>query len=599
MAANSSVNLVGLDFDTIKTNLKTYLKNNTAFKDYNFEGSNMAMLVDLLAYNSYLNSFYLNMVASEMFLDTAQLRDSIVSHAKELNYLPRSYTSAQAIVNIAITPSSNVSSVLIPKGTSFTSRVGPSTYTFTTAENIVLNTSSNGTYTAANTKIYEGAYFADSFVYDETKTNQRFVLSNPTVDVSSVTTTVIEDSGSVINSYTRAQSLFDLTAASKIFFAQPAENNQYEIVFGDGIFGRKPKNGSVAAIEYRVSSGELPNGASTFVNDGAIDGHTNVVITTVSSAIGGSVAESIESIRFNAPRAVATQERAVTTSDYKTLLQTQFPEIQSINVYGGEDQDPPQYGKVFISVDIINADGVPNANKLVYKDYIRTKTPLTITPEFIDPEFTYVDVNSVVKYNVNISTKQPEEIKTVVQAAINEFSDTYLDDFDSTLRYSQLLKAIDAADAAIVGNETELRAIKILATPTLKIGQAENYTINFDMPLTEEFYITANRFGSNISHTIVSSTFTFNGEVCSIKDNAGTLNIVTDQGDESVVLTSIGTSNVAIGRLTLVNFNPSSVDGGAIKFYAVPASKDIFSRKNVILRILEQDINIDVERVRE
>ena len=599
MAANSSVNLVGLDFDTIKTNLKTYLKNNTAFKDYNFEGSNMAMLVDLLAYNSYLNSFYLNMVASEMFLDTAQLRDSIVSHAKELNYLPRSYTSAQAIVNIAITPSSNVSSVLIPKGTSFTSRVGPSTYTFTTAENIVLNTSSNGTYTAANTKIYEGAYFTDSFVYDETNTNQRFVLSNPTVDVSSVTTTVIEDSGSVINSYTRAQSLFDLTAASKIFFAQPAENNQYEIVFGDGIFGRKPKNGSVAAIEYRVSSGELPNGASTFVNDGAIDGHTNVVITTVSSAIGGSVAESIESIRFNAPRAVATQERAVTTSDYKTLLQIQFPEIQSINVYGGEDEDPPQYGKVFISVDIINADGVPNANKHVYKDYIRTKTPLTITPEFIDPGFTYVDVNSVVKYNVNISTKQPEEIKTLVQAAINEFSDTYLDDFDSTLRYSQLLKAIDAADAAIVGNETEVRAIKILATPTLKIGQAENYTINFDMPLTADFYITANRFGSNISHTIVSSTFTFNGEACSIKDNAGTLNIVTDQGDESVVLTSIGTSNVATGRLTLVNFNPSSVSGGAIKFYAVPASKDIFSRKNVILRILEQDINIDVERVRE
>ena len=247
----------------------------------------------------------------------------------------------------------------------------------------------------------------------------------------------------------------------------------------------------------------------------------------------------------------------------------------------------------------MDADGVPNANKLIYKDFIRTKTPLTITPEFIDPEFTYVDVNSLVKYNVNISTKQPEEIKTVVQAAINDFSDQYLDDFESTLRYSQLLKAIDAADPAIVSNETQVRAIKILTAPTLQVGRVTNYVIDFDMPLTDEYYITANRFSANIGHTVISSRFTFGGKTCAIKDNAGTLNIVTDQGEESVVVQSVGTSNTSSGRLTLSNFNPSSVEGGVLKFYAVPASKDIFSRKNIILRILEQDINIDVERVRE
>lgn len=599
MAANTSINLVGLDFDTLKNNIKTYLKNNTAFKDYNFEGSNMAMLVDVLTYNTYLNSFYLNMVASEMFIDTAQLRDSIVSHAKELNYLPRSYTSAQAIVNIAITPTSSVSSVLIPKGTSFTSRVGGTTYSFSTAENIVVNSSTNGVYTASNTTIYEGSYFTESFVYDESKTSQRFVLSNPTLDISSLTVTVIEDSAATIHTYLRAQSLFDVVASSKIFFVQPAENGQYEIVFGDGVFGRKPKNGSVIAVEYRVASGAAPNGASTFVSDGAIDGHTDVTITTVSSAVAGAVAESVESIRFNAPRAVSAQERAVTTSDYKTLLQIQFPEIQAISVYGGEDLDPPQYGKVFISIDIADADGVPNTNKNAYRDFIRTRTPLTITPEFIDPDFTYIDVNTVVKYNVNISTKQPEEISTVVQAAINEYSDTYLNDFQSTLRYSQLLKAIDNADNAIVGNETEVRAIKTLTAPTLKIGELENYTINFDMPLTQEFLVTENRFASNLAHSVESSQFIFNGKTCTIKDNAGTLNIVTEQGNESVVVQSIGTTDPSTGRLTLVNFNPSSVDGGVLKFYAVPASKDIFSTKNNILRILEQDINIDVERVRE
>jgi len=597
--ANTSINLVGLDFDTLKNNIKTYLKTNTAFKDYNFEGSNMAVLVDVLAYNTYLNSFYLNMVASEMFLDTAQLRDSIVSHAKELNYLPRSHISSQAVINIGITPSSNVSSVLVPKGTSFTSRVGGSTYTFTVAENIVLNSSVGGTYTAANTKIYEGAYVTESFVYDESKTNQRFVLSNPTVDTSSISITVIEDSAATILTYTRSQSLFDLTPSSKIFFVQPAENNQYEVVFGDGVFGRKPKNSAVIAVQYRVSSGALPNGASTFINDGAIDGHVNVAITTVSSAVGGSAAETSESIRFNAPRAVATQERAVTVADYKTLLQIQFPEIQSLNVYGGEDLDPPQYGKVFVSVDIVDADGIPQANKVIYSDFIKTRTPLTITPEFVDPEFTYIDVNSTVKYNVNISTKQPEEIKTVVQAAINEYSDVYLDDFESTLRYSQLLRAIDEADPAIVGNETQVRAIKLLATPTLRIGRPTNYVVDFDMPLSPEFYVTEKRFSTSLAHTVESSTFTYGGKICSIKDNAGTLNIVTDQENESVVVQSIGTTDFETGRLTLFDFNPSDVPGGIIKFYAVPASSDIRSTKNVILRVLEQDINIDVERVRE
>lgn len=599
MAGNTSINLVGLDFDTLKGNIKTYLKNNTAFKDYNFEGSNMAVLVDLLAYNTYLNSFYLNMVSSEMFLDTAQLRDSIVSHAKELNYLPRSHTSSQAMVNIAVIPSTSVSSVLIPKGTSLTSRVGSGTYSFTTAENIVINTPTNGAYIAANTVVYEGSYFTDSFVYDESKPNQRFVLSNPTLDISSVNVTVIEDSASVVYNYTRAVSLFGVDSSSKIYFIQPAENGQYEVVFGDGVFGRKPKNGSVVAIEYRVSSGELPNGASTFVNDGPIDGHTNITITTVTSAAGGAVAESLESIRFNAPRAVATQERAVTVDDYKTLLQVRFPEIQAINVYGGEEEDPPQYGKVFISIDIKDSDGVPETNKRVYIDFIKTKTPLTITPEIIDPEFTYVDVNTTVKYNVNVTQKTPEEIKTIVQAAINDFSGVYLNDFNATLRYSQLVKAIDDADTSVVSNETEVQAIKLLSVPTLELGKSKNYTIDFDIPLSREFYVTETTFVSSVKHSVTTSAFIFNGSICYIRDNAGTLNIVTEVGDQTTVVKSIGSVNYDTGRVTLTNFAPASADGGRIKFYAIPQSKDIFSLKNKILTVLEQDINIEVERVRE
>ena len=269
MSSSTNINLIGLDFETLKSNLKNYLKNNSSFKDYNFEGSNMSVLIDLLSYNTYLNSFYTNMVASEMFLDSAQLRDSIVSHAKELNYLPRSYTSARATVDIAITPSQSVSSVLIPRGTSFTSRVGSSIFSFVTNENIVINTpDDDATYRAKDVLLYEGSYVTDTFVFSAEQTNQRFVLSNPTIDISSISVTVVEDSGSSILSYSKASSLFGVTNKSTIYFIQPAENQQYEIVFGDDIFGRKPKNNSALVVQYRISSGELPNGASTFVADG-------------------------------------------------------------------------------------------------------------------------------------------------------------------------------------------------------------------------------------------------------------------------------------------------------------------------------------------
>lgn len=600
MAVNTSISLVGLDFDTIKLNLKNHLKTNTAFRDYDFEGSNMSVLVDLLAYNTYLNGFYTNMVASEMFLDTAQIRDSIVSHAKELNYVPRSYSSSKASIAVAIKPSTNVSSVLIPKATQFTTKLGSNNYTFVTDQNIVINTSntSSGAY-EKTIDIYEGTYVIDTYVYNTANSQQRFVLSNPTVDLSSITVTIVEDGGATIQTYLRASSLFGITSSSKVFFVQPAENSQYELVFGDDVFGRRPLNGSAIVVQYRTCSGELPNGSSKFINDSAVDGHTNVTITTISSATNGSVNESIESIRYNAPRSVATQERAVTTNDYKVLLQTQFPEIQAITVYGGEDVTPAQYGKVFISVDVQNADGVPETNKKIYQDYIKNKTPLTISTEILDPEFMYIDVNAFVRYNVNISQKQLEEIKTLVQSAINQFSTTYLNDFESTMRYSRLVEAIDAADTSIVGNETQVRAIKILTTPTLQIGSTTSYTINFDVPLNKEYGDVGSTYLKILTHTLVSSEFTYQSKVCRIEDDAGALNIVTDLGDSVTVLKSVGTIDYDAGSVSLIDFAPSDVPGGRLKFYAIPASKDIFSTKNVILRVLEEDINVDVERVRE
>ena len=391
--ANTSIDLVGLDFQTIKTNLKTYLKNNTAFKDVDFEGSNINTLVDLLSYNTYLNSFYTNMVASEMFIDTAQLRDSVVSHAKSLNYTPRSFVSASAEIGLTVTPSSPTTNIVIPKGTTFTSRVGSNTYTFSTSSNEVINTSNNGVFTA-NVMLYEGTYIADSFTMNYSNTSQRFVISNPTIDTGSVSVTVIEDGGSTTLAYTKTETLIGLTSLTRAYFVEAAENQQYEVRFGDNVFGRKPRDGSVIVVEYRTSSGELPNGASTFLNDGNIDTHANVSITTISSATGGAINETIESIRYNAPRNFQVQGRAVTATDYETILKANFGDIQSISAYGGEDLVPPQFGKVFISVDVQNADGTPANRIKTFGDFIKDKTPLTVDVVFVDPQFMYVKIVS-------------------------------------------------------------------------------------------------------------------------------------------------------------------------------------------------------------
>ena len=285
-------------------------------------------------------------------------------------------------------------------------------------------------------------------------------MSNPTVDTSSLDVVVYEDGGQTALTYTFASQLYNLTSDSRIFFVQAAQNQQYEILFGDDVFGRRPKDGSTVVVRYRACSGELPNGARVFKEDGPIDGHTNVAITTVTSASGGAVSETTESIRYNAPRSFQSQNRAVTASDYETLLKSQFSDIQAISVYGGEEASPPQYGKVFVSVDVANADGAPELRKQAYLNYIKDKTPLSTQVVFVDPTFLYVEVVSTVYFNTNITNKTTSDIETSAKAAISSFNQTNLSDFKTTLHYSNLVKAIDAADPSVVSNDTELTLIK-------------------------------------------------------------------------------------------------------------------------------------------
>lgn len=595
MAANSSIILSNLDFDTLKNTFKAYLKSQDRFNDYDFEGSNMSVLLDILSYNTYHNAFYLNMIGNEMFLDSAQLRDSVVSHAKELNYTPRSFKSAQANVTILAT-SDDVAdftkrSIVIPKGTTFTSSLLNRNYSFSVAENIVIDrddapNNSSVSFTGENITLYEGYYLTDTYTYTYTSA-PRMLISNRNVDISSITITVIEDGGATSLVYNRAASLFDLDSTSQVFFVQGAENDGYEVIFGDGVTGRRPKNNSVVIIEYRISNGELPNGCYEFKSDTALGGLTNIVITTNEPAAGGSVSESIESIKFNAPRHFTTQERAITTEDYETLLRLNFPEVNAVTAYGGEDLNPPQFGKVFVAVDLTDVDGLPDIKKTQYYNFLKPRSPVSIDPVFVNPDYTYLGVKSKVKYNVNVTRLTEADIRTIVTSAILKYSQTDLNNFNRTFRYSKLVRSIDNAQASIISNETDISIIKVI-NPDL--GVFRTFDVNYNIAL-------GIKFSNDASYSVESSIVIYNGQRALIKDDGqGNLNIVSYSGGQ--VLSSVGTINYDTGLLQFSNLKLDNYLGSGIKLYALPREKDISTINNVILNIIENDISLVVEPIR-
>jgi hypothetical protein len=592
--ANSSIILSNLDFDTLKNTFKAFMKSQEKFNDYDFDGANMSVLLDILAYNTFHNSFYLNMVGNEMFLDSAQLRDSVVSHAKELNYTPRSFKSAEATVNISIVSSDITKrSLIIPKGFSFTSRILNKTYTFTVAENIVIGdysiSGSNITFTGDNITLYEGYYVNDSYTYAYDSPS-KLSISNKNVDISSVTVTVIEDGGSTVYNYTRANSLFDLTKDSKVFFIQGAENDSYEIVFGDNVTGRRPKNNSIIQIEYRISNGQLPNGCNTFTPDAPIQGETGITVFTVAAAAGGAISETIDSIKFNAPRHFTTQERAITTEDYETLLRLNFPEVNTVTAYGGEDLNPPQFGKVYVSVDLKDVDALPDIKKQEYYRFLKPRSPVSIDPVFVDPEYTYLGVRSKVNYNVNVTSLSVDDMETIVSSAILLYAQNNLNDFNKTFRYSKLIQAIDNSQIAIISNETDISLIKIIQPV---IGKYTTFDVNYNIPLDVD-----QRQGiTPVLFSVYSSFITYKGIKSFVRDNGdGNINVLS--ASTEAIIDTVGTVDYDTGLLQFSNFKIDSFFGSGLKFYAIPRNKDISTINNVILNIIEEDLAITAVPVR-
>jgi hypothetical protein len=534
------------------------------------------------------------MIANEMFLDSAQLRNSVISHAKQLNYLPRSYRSSSAVLDITINSSdASKRNITLLKGTGFTSRVGANTYLFTTNQNIVL-TSSNSTFSGQIT-VYEGDFFSERYVYSD-RIENKYTIENKNVDIESLKVLVLEDNGSVIDEYTRATSLLGLNETSKVYFVQGGVNEKYDILFGDGIVGKKPKNNSGIVIEYRISSGSEPNGCRVFSIAEPIDGESNVSITTVTSANGGTENETISSIKFNAPRAFSTQERSVTAEDYENLLRLYFPEINAVAAYGGEEANPPQYGKVFLSIDLRDVDGLPKIKEQEYKQFLRSRSTVSMEPVFVSPDYMYLYVKSNIKYNINRTGLSPEDMKSLVISSMLSYSSENLDNFGKTFRYSKFVSAIDDTDASIISNETDVELAKYV-TPILNITQ--KLSIDFKTPLADDLPPAATSHPIGDKHTISSSTFTYNGIRCNIEDDGnGRLRIVSSSSGNHRIAADIGTVDYATGKIEINSFKISSYDGNYLKIYARTKDKDISSSKNVILNIIESDVDVEITQVR-
>lgn len=587
----SNVPFTQLDFDTIKDNLKVYLSSQEQFKDYNFDGSNMSVLLDVLAYNTFQNNFYTNMAFSEMFLDSAQLRDSIVSHAKELNYLPRSRRSARAVIDVQLAVGNGAKSVTIPRNTKFDATCGNKTFSFYNEDAVVV-IPVDGLYEYTDLDVYEGVNVTEAF--EVTEVNQTYPITNATVDTNSIRVTVRDNTNqtSERTEYTFSSTVYGLTPDDAIFYIQPYQDDQYAIAFGQDQFGMEPPVGSVIEIEYRTTKGSNANGSRNFVAADEISGYSSVV-TTVSRGEGGAGIEGKRSIKFFAPKSIQVQDRAVTESDYEILLKSTYSEIQAVSVFGGEELDPPRYGRVVVAVDVKNADGVSEASKTKFTDFLLKRCPIGIEPLVISPLFMFLSVDTSVTYDVDSTRKSASDISDLVEDAIDDFSDEELADFKLTFRFSRFTNAVDEADDSIISNDSTV-LMMIPTYPTLDVSHTIKF--EFNNALTPDRVLSTVDTLEGYKYAVKTSAFRYNETRAFIQDDGdGALHILANRGDDIVYLKrDIGTVDYDTGEITVTNIVVDSYTGTELAFYGRSEIRDIVAPKDRIISIRNDDVTVTV-----
>ena len=599
------VNFSNLDFDQIKTSLKDYLKSNSNFTDYDFDGSNLSSILDVLAYNTYITSYNANMVANEVFIDSATLRENVVALARNIGYIPRSRKAAQATISFFI-DTSNItptpSSLTLRKGpvASTSGNFGNQSYVFCILEDITVPIINN-IATFNNLKVYQGTRLVNNFTFSSRNLNQRFILPNSGIDTDLISVLVRNNEQSTISTkYNRQDSLFEINQDSKVFFLQEIEDERYELIFGDGIFGKKLEEGNFIEVGYITSNGDSGNGISQFTFAGRITYNRNSIEYTVTSGIsllttglissGGENIEPVESIKRYAPRIYASQNRTVTANDYETLIPAKiYPETESISVFGGEDLIPPQYGKVFISIKPRSGDFLPNLIKENIKRDLKKYAVAGIVPEILDLKYLYLEINSKIYYDTNLAPSA-EYVSSIIQNNTTKYAEsTELNKYGARFKYSKFLKTIDESHEAVTSNITTIQMRRDLR---VVLNTFTEYQIGFG----NEFHINSmNGYNIKSSALRVSdiSQVVYISDIPNTNRETGSLFLFTVPSSNSniptIVRRNIGNVNYKKGIITL---NPINIQAGKIKdgqaiveLSTTPHSNDVIGLQDLYLQL--------------
>jgi hypothetical protein len=575
---NKRIQVSELDFDAIKSNLKTFLQGQTEFQDYDFEGSGLSVLLDVLAYNTHYNGIYTNLAVNECFLDSASKRASVVSLAKMLGYMPRSASCATATVTATVTsPTSSPSTVTIPAMQPFTTSIDNVSYTFYN-RSAVTTALVSGAYTFTGLVLTEGTPLQYKYTMAP---GVRFIIPNANADLNTLTVSVQQTSSSdAYEVYTRADTITEITELSHVYFVKEIDDGLYEISFGNDNLGIALSNGNVVTLDYMVSSLEEPNSASSFTYGGVTLAGSSLSVTATAAASGGASSESIDEIKFNAPKYYAAQNRAVTPDDYKAIILKNFPEAQTISVWGGEDNNPPIYGKTYICIKPKEASKLTNLQKEFIKNNILdSRNIVSITPEIVDPEFFNIKVTSFVHYNPRATTKTAAQIETLVKESIMRYNDDDLERFDSVLRYSKLTKIIDETDPAIINNITR---IMIRHPHEVTYNIATQYVLDLINPISQDGGKQGEVFAST-GFYIPNST-----ELHFLDDDANgniRLYYLNTNFEKVIVTPDIGTINYDTGSIVVRSLTIRAIDGAFFEWQVKPESYDVVSALNQIVQI--------------
>ena len=573
-----------LDFENIKTSLKEYLRSQNDFTDYDFEGSALATLVDTLAYNTYYTAFNTNMVVNELFIDSATLRDNVVAIAKQLGYRPKSATSPTAYVSFTVTYTNTTTDkeLNLKEGTGFISNFDNAIYNYVVTSDVKAQVI-NGVATFTNVPIREGTVLNSEFTIQTASKNQRFILDNPNIDTNTVKVKVYPGGGTFNEPYLLADNILGVDGDSKVFFLDEVEDQRYEILMGDGVLGKKLENNTRIDVSYLITQGPVSNGVRAFVFSGILENENGVspssfttsIVSTVASA-GGEAIESTAKIKYTAPKAYGTQDRAVTANDYEAIVRKVYPATSDIIIFGGEDQDPPQYGKVFISLKPTDASYLTSLTKSQIISDLKKYVIASVEPQIIDPSILFVEVTSKIYYNGGVTDQTAANIRDKVIGGVQSYLDTSdTEKFNGKFRYSKMVGVIDDADVSINSNLTSVMMRK-----------------DFYPQLNSTFYYEVcfqNAFDEDCDDPVLSST----GFRVTEYPN---FDVYVEDRDKKIVLYRL--DNVT-GEKVVLDSDIGDIDyvKGELKMYALTIIKGSFFDNRISLRV--KPLSNDIKAMRE